>query len=56
MKLLKCKLCKGECEFVSAGNRKILCLSCGYNNINDSDKKSPEVTIIRRRVVDDTNQ
>ena len=57
MRLLKCKLCGGECEFVGNEHtvqRKVRCLQCGFNNL-DEEKKGPEV-IIRKRPQNDTNQ
>lgn len=59
MKLLKCKLCDGECEFVGNDhtvNRKIRCLQCGFSNLNEPEKKGPEVVIIRKRPLNDTNE
>jgi len=50
MKLLKCKLCMGEMDFISsehAINRKVKCLKCGYTNENE--RTGPEVVIIRKR-------
>jgi hypothetical protein len=52
MKLLRCKLCRGECDIVGgehAINKKIKCTQCGYSNNNEQDHKGPEVVIIRRR-------
>ena len=51
MKLLKCKLCKGEVEIVGSEhsiNKKIKCTQCGFNNL-DLDKKEPEIFIIRKK-------
>ena len=59
MKLLVCKLCGGECEFVGNDHsiqKKVRCLQCGFNNLGESDKKGPEVVIIRKRSADDTSQ
>ena len=59
MKLLKCKLCGGECEFVGnehSVSRKVRCLACGFNNFDEPDKKGPEIVIIRKRPIGDTNQ
>lgn len=50
MKLLKCKLCMGEVDFVGnerAINRKVKCRKCGYTNENEN--KGPEVFIVRKR-------
>ena len=52
MKLLRCKICHGECEIVTnwrAINKKIKCTQCGFNNLEASEKKEPEVVIIRKR-------
>ena len=52
MKLLRCKLCKGEMDIVAgehAINKKVRCRSCGYNNVDVPDKKSPEIVILRKR-------
>lgn len=54
MKLLKCKLCGGECEFVGnehSVSRKVRCLACGYNNLDEPEKKGPEIVVIRRRPI-----
>lgn len=54
MKLLKCKLCKGEMDIVGgerAVNKKVKCRSCGYSNENETGYKQPEVVIIRKRPV-----
>jgi hypothetical protein len=51
LKLLKCKLCKCECDVVGnerSINKKIRCRGCGYNNENEA-KKEPEVFVIRKR-------
>lgn len=60
MKLLVCKLCGGECEFVGGEHtiqKKVKCLQCGFNNLDESEKKGPEVVIIRKRPSsNDTNQ
>lgn len=59
MKLLKCKLCGGECEFVGnehSVNRKVRCLVCGYTNLDEPDKKGPEVVVIRKRPIGGTSQ
>lgn len=52
MKLLKCKLCRGECDIVSGERsiyKKIKCRQCGYTNNSESERKGPEVVIIRKR-------
>jgi hypothetical protein len=52
MKLLRCKVCRGEVEIVGnerAINKKIKCTQCGFNNLETSEKKEPEVVIIRKR-------
>lgn len=52
MKLLRCKLCRGEMDIVGgerAINKKVKCRSCGYNNESETDYKQPEVVIIRKR-------
>jgi uncharacterized Zn finger protein len=62
MKLLRCPnfSCRGECEIIGnerAINKKIRCLNCGFNNLDEPAKKEPEVIIRRReRAHDDTNQ
>jgi uncharacterized Zn finger protein len=52
MKLLRCKLCRGELDIVGGErsiNKKVRCRQCGYTNANEPDKKGPEVVIIRKR-------
>jgi hypothetical protein len=52
MKLLRCKFCRGEMDIVSgehAINKKVKCRQCGYNNEQDSERKMPEVLVIRKR-------
>jgi hypothetical protein len=52
MKLLKCKMCKGEVDVIGndrAVNRKVKCRKC--NNTTEPEHKSPEVVIIRKRPV-----
>lgn len=52
MKLLKCKLCNGEMDIVGnerSINKKVKCRQCGYSNENETDRKGPEVVIIRKR-------
>lgn len=54
MKLLKCKLCAGECDIVGGENsinKKIKCSKCGYSNAEE--QKGPEVFIIRKKIRDD---
>lgn len=51
MKLLRCLLCRGELDIIDEDffvNKKVKCRDCGFNNKN-VDKKSPEITIIRKR-------
>lgn len=51
MKLLRCKLCRGEMDIVGgerAINKKVKCRQCGYSNENENDRKGPEVVIRRR--------
>ena len=52
MKLLKCKLCLGEVDLINPHDRsihkKIKCRSCEFTN---SEPKSPEVVVIRRRPI-----
>lgn len=53
MKLLKCRVCAGEMEIVGnehAVNKKVKCLKCGYTNSNESERKTPEVIIIKKRI------
>ena len=52
MKLLKCKVCGGEVDIIDNDrtiNKKIKCLECGFNNIDELAGKKPEILIIRRR-------
>lgn len=52
MKLLECLVCGGEVEIINedhAVNKKIKCLNCGFNNIDDSFAKKPEIVIMKRR-------
>jgi hypothetical protein len=54
MKLLKCKLCRGEMDIIGnerAINKKVKCRSCGFNNDNQSSTtyKGTEVVIMRKR-------
>lgn len=50
MKLLRCKVCSGEVEIVGnerAVLKKIKCTKCGFNNLEEEDKKP--VIIMKRR-------
>ena len=52
MKLLKCKLCRGEVDVLNndrSVNRKVKCHKC--NNTTEPEYKGPEVVIIRKRPV-----
>lgn len=52
MKLLRCKLCRGEMDVINnerAVNKQVKCRQCGYTNENDQERKGPEVVIIRKR-------
>lgn len=52
MKLLRCKLCRGEMDIVGgefAIHKKVKCRQCGYNNETEWPAKSPEVIIIKKR-------
>lgn len=53
MKLLRCKLCRGEMDIVGnehAVNKKVKCRNCGYNNLDEpAEKKGPEVIIRPKR-------
>lgn len=52
MKLLKCKLCRGEMDIIGnerSINKKVKCTKCGFTNADDPDKKEPEVFILRKR-------
>ena len=54
MKLLRCKLCRGEMDVVGgerAINKKVKCRKCGYSNENETGRKEPEVVVIRKRPV-----
>lgn len=51
MKLLKCKLCRGEVDIIGnekSVNKKIKCRKCGFSNENDQ-KSFPEVIVIRKK-------
>jgi hypothetical protein len=55
MKILKCKLCRGECDVINyerSINKQIRCRGCGYTNeiAHNSSIKEPEVVVIRKRV------
>ena len=48
MKLLKCKVCKGEIDIVGNErviNKKVKCRQCGFSN----EDKAPEVFVIRKK-------
>lgn len=50
MKLLRCKLCSGEVDFIGNErtiNKKIKCKKCGYTN--ETEYKVPEIVIIKKR-------
>ena len=52
MKLLRCKLCRGEVDVIGAErpiNKKIKCTQCGYNNLAEPEKSGPEIIIVRKR-------
>lgn len=54
MKLLKCKLCRGEMDIVGserAINKKVKCRQCGFSNDGQSNSiyKGTEVVIMRKR-------
>jgi len=49
MKLLKCKICKGDVDLIGNGhaiNRKVKCDKC---NNTERHSKSPEVFVIRKK-------
>ena len=49
MKLLKCRLCKGEMDVIGnerSINKKVRCQRCGYGT---EDQKMPEVIVIKKR-------
>jgi|688.fasta_scaffold2017676_2 hypothetical protein len=51
MKLLKCKLCRGEVDIINnhkGVNKIIKCRKCGYSNNRIKHKKSTEVVIIKK--------
>lgn len=57
MKLLKCKLCGGEVDFIGNDRviiKKIKCNKCGYTN--NSENKEPEVFIIKKRATFKTSK
>lgn len=52
MKLLRCKMCRGELDVVSnerGVNKKVKCRQCGFNNMDEPEKKGPEIVVIKRR-------
>ena len=52
MKLLRCKLCRGEVDIINNDrsiNKKVKCRQCGFGNEYDSYAKSPEIVVIRKR-------
>lgn len=54
MKLLKCKFCSGEMDIIGnehAINKKVKCRKCGFSNLNEPDRKEPEVMVIRKRPI-----
>lgn len=56
MKLLKCLVCRGECDITNydkAINKHIKCRQCGFSNEKDFLKKTTEVVIIRKRIPKD---
>lgn len=58
MKLLKCKICMGEADLVGdehTVNRKVKCRKCGFTN-DAPENKGPEVVVIRKRPLNDTNR
>lgn len=58
MKLLKCKICMGEVDLVGdehTVNRKVKCRKCGFTN-DAPENKGPEVVVIRKRPLNDTNR
>ena len=51
MKLLKCKLCRGEVDIIGnekAVQKKIRCRKCGFTN-DDDQKSVTEVIVIKKR-------
>lgn len=55
MKLLRCKLCRGELDIIGgerAINKKVRCRECGFNNV-DVPKKEPEIIVMKRRPMKD---
>jgi len=54
MKLLKCKFCAGEMDIIGnehAINKKVKCRKCNFTNLNDAERKEPEILIMRKRPV-----
>jgi len=54
MKLLKCLLCKGECEIIGSEHsivKKIKCLKCGFSNVKDTQQVMPEIIIVRKKSI-----
>ena len=54
MKLLKCKFCRGEVDIIGSErsvNKKIKCQQCGFTNANETEQKSPEIIIVRKRSI-----
>ena len=54
MKILKCKICRGEVDIIGHEHsmiKKTKCRKCGFNN--QPNDKSPEIIIIRKRSRED---
>ena len=54
MKLLKCKLCRGEMEIIGnvrAINKKVKCKNCKYTNQSKHahTHREPEIVVIHKR-------
>lgn len=50
MKLLRCKVCAGECNIIGnekSVSKKIECSQCGFNNLDNQPKK--EVIVLKKR-------
>lgn len=55
MKLLKCKLCRGEVDLVNSARgiiKQTKCRRCGFSN-EEVSPKGPEIVIIRKRPIKD---
>lgn len=52
MKLLRCKLCRGEMDIISGEKsvqKKVKCQQCGFSNDTSYNNQEPEIVVIRKR-------